>query len=59
MKRHRSVLDGKKDISGLPSEKESPVEKAKRNEHSADDCDSVLDGPECIQGVPQKSRKSE
>lgn len=58
MERHRSVLDGKEDISGLPSKKKSPVEKAAGKEHAADACDSVLDGPECIHGVPQKSRKS-
>jgi hypothetical protein len=51
--KHRSVLDGKEQIAGLPSNKKSSVEKAAADKHAADQCDSVLDGPECIEGTPK------
>lgn len=59
MERQRSVLGGKKDISGLPSNKTSPVDKAAAEEHAADACNSVLDGPECIHGLPEKSKQGQ
>src|SRR5262245_33477668 len=49
-----SALDGKREIAGLPPKKKSPVAKAAADKHAADSCNSVLDGPECIRGVPKK-----
>jgi hypothetical protein len=52
----RSVLGGKKEISGVDPKKKSSVEKAAVDKHAVDACDSALDGPECIEGVPEKGR---
>lgn len=51
LRKHRSVLDDKNDISGLPSKKKSSVERARADKSAGSDCDSVLDGPACIDGV--------
>lgn len=47
-----SVLDGRDHIRGLPSEKQSPVEEARRHPEQTRGCKSVLDGPACIIGLP-------
>lgn len=54
--RHESVLDDKKNITGLPSDEKSSVEKARNRNESTTDCDNALDGPACIDGVEEKSR---
>lgn len=53
-RRDRSVLDEKYNISGLPSDAKSAVEQAREDTNAAKDCDSVLDGPACIDGVTDK-----
>ncbi len=49
---HRSVLDGPQYIRGLPSDKRSSVEEARRHPDEVKACKSVLDGPACIAGLP-------
>jgi hypothetical protein len=56
--KQRSVLDGKKDISGLPKKQKSAMERAQSDDKAKADCDNVLDGPACIEGVPEYSEKS-
>jgi len=48
--RERSVLDGPKSIDGLPSDKQSAVERARESKAPTDSCQSVLEGPQCIDG---------
>jgi hypothetical protein len=51
-----SVLEGRKYIQGVPGSKSAAAKIASRNPQ---ECDSVLDGPECIQGVkPAKRRRA-
>lgn len=51
----QSVLGGKESIRGLPRKKKSPTEEAS-TKRAAADCESVLDGPACIQGVQKRKR---
>jgi hypothetical protein len=55
-RRSHSVLEGRKYIQGVPGSKSAAAKIASRNPQ---ECDSVLDGPECIQGVkPAKRRRA-
>lgn len=56
--KHRSVLDGKKDISGLPKAGKSAAERARQDDKAKAECDNVLDGPACIDGVDEDKQKS-
>jgi hypothetical protein len=53
----RSVLDGKKDISGLPKKQKAAIERARGDDDAKAECDNVLDGPACIDGVPEAGEK--
>ena len=48
-----SVLEGRKYIQGVPGSKSEAAKIASRN---PEECDSVLDGPECIKGVTPAKR---
>lgn len=56
-RREKSVLDEKYNISGLPSDAKSAVEQAREEKDVDKDCDSVLDGPACIDGVPENKKE--
>lgn len=56
-RRERSVLDEKYNISGLSSDAESAVEQARHEKDADKDCESVLDGPACIDGVPEEKKE--
>lgn len=57
-RKQRSVLGKKENISGLPTNKKSAVERARDNRAGNSECDSVLDGPACIEGVTEDDQKS-
>jgi hypothetical protein len=46
-----SVLDGPERIHGLPHQKKSSVEEARKHPEQTKACKSVLDGPACISGL--------
>lgn len=56
-RREKSVLDEKYNISGLQSDAKSAVEQAREDKDADKDCDSVLDGPACIDGVPEQKKE--
>lgn len=58
-RRRNSVLDDKEHIGGVPSDAKSAVERAEADKDAAEDCHSVLDGPECIKGMTEGTPESE
>lgn len=48
-----SVLDGPEFIGGFGNKKPSSVEEARKHPEEQNACNSVLDGPACIEGLSQ------
>ncbi len=57
-RRPSSVLSGRQNIAGLPSDAKSAVQRAAQDPDSNKDCESALDGPQCIGGTPKRRAKT-